>query len=492
VSKLKNKIYNNISLTNQTYESILQEFRDMFVGENSIDTSWDNLAETDIIMILMSIFAAHKDMLNYMLDYRTLEGFMSTAKERQSIVRIANSFGYKIQSFKAGMAEFKLLEGQAFLEFGTQLLDNNRIPWVYIDQDRQITSEDTIQLFQGTLYNTEINLSQVNNINKTYVLPSPSIAIGSTYQNKPLSKIILKHTIDEDIELKEVDSLYRYNSSDDFNVYELNVDPQGITYIRFHKDLDLEQYNDREALLYYVVTTGRLESTPSNINKALPENSEESELIDRMLVPTQVFFNGSDPLTAEEIKEDFKYYYASSDLLITQDDIKNFVLNIQSHVQDVNRCLVIDKQFDTEGFPSRGNDIPLGEVRVYVLKKDNTELAPVEVEDIQDEIDKHKMSGITITVNHSTNKLIPVDITVHTGFDTSDNEAFQDFLIDYINNLPIGSTITTGQISTAINNSVYNQYFNNNNGSIKLEANLSELKLEYNQYANLKKDNIEL
>ena len=52
--------------------------------------------------------AAHTDILNYMIDYRILENYMSTAKERASLVRIANSVGYKIRSFRPAYATFKV------------------------------------------------------------------------------------------------------------------------------------------------------------------------------------------------------------------------------------------------------------------------------------------------------------------------------------------------------------------------------------------------
>lgn len=483
MDNLKDKIYSNISYTNQDYESILTEFKDILQG--GIQTSWNNLAETDIIMILMSVFAAHKDILNYMIDYRTLEGFMSTAKERQSIVRIANSFGYKIPSFKAGMAEFSI-DAPAYLEFGTQLADSDNIPWVYFDFSKPFILDELVKLYQGTLYNVTIDMTQVNNINKTYILPSPSIAIGSTYQDKRLSKLILTKSDESTEEFIEVDNLYRYNG-DSTKVYELNVDPQGITYIRFHKDLNLLSYASDTLTFYYVVTTGKLSTNPNIITITLPIDDTLVTLEERNLYPTANFFNGADPLVSEEVKENFKHYYASSDLLITQDDIKNFVLNIQTYVNSVNRCIVIDKQFDTEGFASRGVDIPLGEVRVYVLKNNNLELTPTEADVINAEINKYKMSGITIIVNDA---LARRDITINLGFAITNNEPFKEFLINYINNLPIGSIITAGQINEVINNSIYSRYFNSNNGSVKLQTSLTELNLSYNEYANLTATNI--
>ena len=73
-----------------------------------LSSNWNNISEADIIFIMLSLMSAHKDILNYMLDYRILESYMSTAKERASLVRIANSFGYKIPSYKAAKANLML------------------------------------------------------------------------------------------------------------------------------------------------------------------------------------------------------------------------------------------------------------------------------------------------------------------------------------------------------------------------------------------------
>lgn len=509
-NNLKNKIFSKISYTKQDYEGILDDFKKMFTGENPIVTGWDNMSETDIIFILMSIFAAHKDILNYMLDYRTLEGFMSTAKERPSIVRIANSFGYKIPSYKAGMAEFKLQavdteKNNAFIGFGTQFIDDNNIPWVYFDESKNFNSSDDnnnkLKLYQGILHNLSIDITNAKNTNKTHILNFPNIAIGSSYRGKPLSKLIHITSDNEEVEFKEVESLYRYDDTDK-NVYELNVDPQGITYIKFHRDLDLDQYtSDDSFMFYYVTTSGDAVTRAYTISESLlpeTEDSNESEFNPFSLIPTGTFFIGANPLSAERIKEDFKYYYANSDLLITHEDIKNFILNRQEVVQGINRCLVIDKQFDTAGRVNRGvNNIDLGEVKVYVIKENNELLKKDETldeeQELQEELNKYTLAGINVIVNSEgpDDGLSARTITIKLGFDA--NQEFKQFLVNYINNLPIGEPITSGQINQAINNSEFRDYFNKNNGSVAIVINdkvYTELDLDYYEYATIDKNGI--
>lgn len=500
-NNLKNKIFSKISYTKQDYEGILEDFKSMFTGENPIVTGWDNMSETDIIFILMSIFAAHKDILNYMLDYRTLEGFMSTAKERPSIVRIANSFGYKIPSYKAGMAEFKLQavdtgKNNAYISFGTQFIDDNNIPWVYFDKSKDFNSSDDnnnkLKLYQGILHNLSIDIENAKNTNKTHILNFPNIAIGSSYRGKPLSKLIHITSDNEEVVFEEVESLYRYDDTDK-KVYELNVDPQGITYIKFHRDLDLDQYtSDDNFMFYYVTTSGDAVTRAYTISESLlPETDNvESEVNPFSLIPTGTFFIGANPLSAERIKEDFKYYYANSDLLITHEDIKNFILNRQEVVQGINRCLVIDKQFDTAGRANRGvNNIDLGEVKVYVIKEDNTPLTSDDKQALQEELNKYTLAGINVIVNSEglSDELSARPVVIKLGFDA--NQEFKQFLVSYINNLPIGEPITSGQINQAINNSEFRDYFNKNNGSVVINGS-SLVELDYYEYATIDEGDI--
>lgn len=508
-NNLKDKIFSKISYTKQDYEGILDDFKKMFTGKDAIVTGWDNMSETDIIFILMSIFAAHKDILNYMLDYRTLEGFMSTAKERPSIVRIANSFGYKIPSYKAGMAEFKLQaintgKNNAYISFGTQFIDDNNIPWVYFDESDDFTSGNTLKLYQGILHSLSINIENAKDTNKTHILNFPNIAIGSSYRGKPLSKLIhiTNNDTDNVVEFKEVESLYRYDGTDK-KVYELNVDPQGITYIKFHRDLDLDQYTSGDSFMfYYVTTSGDAVTRAYTISESLlpATDSDDPEINPFSLIPTGTFFIGANPLSAERIKEDFKYYYANSDLLITHEDIKNFILNRQEVVQGINRCLVIDKQFDTAGRANRGKDnIDLGEVKVYVIKKDNTLLKEDETIDekqaLQEELNKYTLAGINVIVNNEgeelSDELSARQVAIKLGFNA--NQEFKKFLVNYINNLPIGEPITSGQINQAINNSEFRDYFNKNNGSVAIVINnkvYTELDLDYYEYTTIDEGDI--
>ena len=103
--QLKEKIYKHLSYTSQDYESILGDIISLFRSQD-LNTEWDNLSEADPIFILMHLLAAHKDILNYMLDYRVLETYALTARERASLIRLARSVGYKIPGLVPSYANY--------------------------------------------------------------------------------------------------------------------------------------------------------------------------------------------------------------------------------------------------------------------------------------------------------------------------------------------------------------------------------------------------
>ena len=111
INKIKEGIYKNLSYTNQDFESIMLQMIDI-VENNSSENKWNNLTEADPITMLLAIVAAHTDILNYMTDYRILETYMSTARERESMIRIANSFGYKIPGYSASRILYKIVSNK--------------------------------------------------------------------------------------------------------------------------------------------------------------------------------------------------------------------------------------------------------------------------------------------------------------------------------------------------------------------------------------------
>lgn len=140
--QLKEKIYKHLSYTSQDYESILGDIISLFRSQD-LDTEWDNLSEADPIFILMHLLAAHKDILNYMLDYRVLETYALTARERASLIRLARSVGYKIPGLVPSYANYATniyLDTALTIKTG-QTFSNENETWTYLGEDKILNPE---------------------------------------------------------------------------------------------------------------------------------------------------------------------------------------------------------------------------------------------------------------------------------------------------------------------------------------------------------------
>jgi hypothetical protein len=490
INAVKDAIYKKLSYSSQDYNAIIADIIKQFTGRDiingsvsttSLTTKWDNISEADIMFIFMSLLAAHKDILNYMLDYRIQETYMSTAKERQSIVRIANSFGYKIPSFKAARALMTVnsvgLEGGSFIvnSFST-FIDDNGVSWTYIGEDTEIVSGDTIELFQGAPSELNTTLSNFSTGSLEHIITDQNVAIGNNYSALGCSKLYV--IAGEEIYFTEVDNIYSYTGSDDY-VYELRVDTAGIVYIKLPRTIDFSSIENEVAVFKYIVTSGADISTASGITASLVDSvSSISYDVELVLTSSADFTAGSNEYSVDQIREDFKHYYASAASLITIYDYKNYILNIQRVVPDIEKCLVVDIQDDTAGGTGSGMDAL--EIGIYVLKTDNTLLGTDEATLLAD-LNTHKMSGIALFINddNKTNAIEGVDIYVDiTGTVTNEIETL---VSEYVSLKSFGETVTAIELYNMLKENGYDFYNKISVGVVESPID-TEVILQYYQY----------
>lgn len=456
VSKLKSLLESKLSYTNEDYASILAELIDLFKGPNPISENWNNMSESDPLFMMMHLLAAHKDIANYMLDYRIREAFMSTALERASLVRNANSFGYKIPGYRASRALFTVSQSSAnpvkIKDFAQFIDSTNGVSWTFINDVTVVEDEDgsedslvaefalgaDIELFQGTPLEYTISINNIDQSSKTHILPNQNIAIGSNYSSKGCSRLVLRKSNENPIIFKEVE-----NVLDETNIlskcYELNTDAQGITYIKFPKTFDINEYSNYTATLYVIATQGSSIAPGLSQVAGIGYNASD-EAIEIALLPgdTEDFFLGSLPATPQEIKEGFKSYYAGVNTLVTIEDIKNFVLNVQREVPDIAKCHVVDRYDDTEfGTGSTALFDPLN-VGIYVLKEDNVELTGNELGRLLEVLETKVELPKEIFMNNANlqnNPLLHKPLSLKTGVLLSTDA--RQAIVDYVNSKPI-------------------------------------------------------
>lgn len=528
IQNVKKLIYDNISYTSQDYETIMGELIELMP---QLSSNWNNISEADIIFIMLSLMSAHKDILNYMLDYRILESYMSTAKERASLVRIANSFGYKIPSYKAAKADLTLATGGVSgsgytfplrLQSFTQFTDDSNVPWAYVGPDIEINESDTIEVYQGIIKTEVKSLSGIDQQSMTYVISNQNIAIGNNANTKGCSRLTITKNNELPIEFTEVQNIYTYTGDSEL-IYELNVDPQGLTYIKFLKNFNISSYLDYNVNFQYIVTQGSTVTSISEEARALLKHgtSEYYSYISSFNYVPGSFTAGSSAATATEIREGFKNYYANSNSLITLSDYRNFILEVQKAVPNISKCLIIDSQSSTLSTALGSEDFYITATAgaetynisyfgIYVLTETesggvinyNTDLTVNELSALKAVINDHRIAGISASYNGETVgqplERLEVSIVLNKLPANAILKAeLKEMIAGYINSKEIGEDLTSTELYSLIIDSKFAPEYEKglsitikNISADPIELSTDILELAYYNYMYCSVDNI--
>jgi len=476
INAVKEQLYSKLSYTSQTYEEILLETVSLFKDDDKLATEWNNISEADIMFIFMSLLAAHKDILNYMLDYRVQEAFMSTAKERQSVIRVCNSFGYKPDSYKAARAEFTVtLSGSQTINPFDSFVDDDGISWVYIGEQRTFNDAETIELFQGLPISLKLVIGNFSNKVKSHEISAQPIAIGNNFNAEGCSRLSYGDVNIPTTLFDEVNNLYSYTGSNQ-DVYMLNVSPLGVTYIKLHKFIDIAQYADDAEFTFQYITTSGADVTSAATFTSTPFGAGSATLTPVV----DSFIPGSNAPGIDELKENFKTYYASATSLVTLEDYENFVMSVQKTVPEITKCVVVDQQDNSRGEAGEAGMNQL-DVAVYALKEtvDNNGVVTYndplttgvgsETEALAELLNAHNVTGITVYVNSTdgatANALanvgdMTVALTTSAILSDAEKSEIQTIIYDLIKSKDIGESITEADVNTALSNYGYNYFYN--------------------------------
>ena len=494
--QLTNNIMKNLSYTTRDYDNILAELINVFIGDNAIASDWDNISSSDPLFIMLHLMAAHKDILNYQIDYSVLEGYMSTARERASLVRIANSYGYKIPSYKAGSAVFNYdeIQGEFPSPFTTVPFQTsvNNVPWSYLWKDdnkietneEEIITGGEIRLYQGYVEEAEINKSNVTTNNLTHILTNKRVAIGNTANSRATSRLVMGEEGNE-VHYTEVDNIYRYVAEDgpdgkNYDVYELNVDTQDITYIKFHPDSSIRLNTSPDSgKISYLVTEGY------RVNEANELKLETTSDTIRLKPIIESFSRGSDPATATEIRDGFSTYYNTTESLVLLDEYKAYIEN-QTINQTIDKVLVFDIDGNTSGSSNAaiGIEADKDDLFTYGIPEIKIALYPAQNTNILDklEITKRKVTGVDIGLITSIDTP-EIEVKI-TGIPAVNEAAIRAVITEYITSLNIAGTISIPDIYELIlNTKGLGRLTGGLNVKVKIGDETDNNQLKYNQVA---------
>jgi len=79
------------------YENIKQDVREIIQEDPRYNKTWDDFLESSVGSLLLEMYAWIADQLASRIDWFTNENFISTAKEKESVIRLLKLIGYKLK-----------------------------------------------------------------------------------------------------------------------------------------------------------------------------------------------------------------------------------------------------------------------------------------------------------------------------------------------------------------------------------------------------------
>jgi len=101
---------------------------------------WTDLNATDPGIVLLDYVHALADMIQFYQDHQALESFLSTAKERKNIFRLAQQLGYEIRSAKGARTTCTMVFNKLY--DSTTRIPKHSIITNYVGDIEYLTTED--------------------------------------------------------------------------------------------------------------------------------------------------------------------------------------------------------------------------------------------------------------------------------------------------------------------------------------------------------------
>lgn len=374
---------------------------------------WTDLNATDPGIIILDYVHALVDMINFYQDHQALETFITTAKERSNIFRIAKQMSYKIRS--ATSAKVNVTFSSKFyydhpikIPKGTNLRTKDSINFVTIE-DAYLPSgksEVTVPCQQGTIYTKEYkgtglsrfsNVEPPFNVNQTINLTSNTVDIESISIVDNLGKI-----------WKPVDFIVF--STEIERVYQADLNPDNSVTIRFGDGERGRVPQDTETLtVTYLITDAEKGRVGEGGIVTLVDNiyDDSGKYIELSVTNKEASVGGSSAQSSTSIRELAPGAIKAQDRAVTLSDFENL-------------AKLVDGVADARAYDINTNpDIPHHEVRVLIIPEDMS-ANKILVNEVYDYLYQRMIPPTNLHVTLPSSIPINIDVTVKKLDDIDD------------------------------------------------------------------------
>lgn len=369
---ITDKELNEVSLS-PTKKDYYQIWNELIELASKISTRWspDSTNESDPGIVLLKSLVAVADKLNYNIDKNTLEAFMPSATQMESMRKLTEMLGYSMKYYRSATCKVNIAYSK---EADTSISTYDRIyfpKFVNLKNEEEnvnyVTLEDftlqesepsrVIAAIEGELIECETNTDNIISIehlddNNRYLLPETNIAengifICNVYEVNGSSR--------ESEYWKQADNLNTYVPGS--CVFKFGYDSnEGLPYIQFPDDIS--QLIKDGIRIRYIRTNGLMGNIAARVLCKLEppalwsadDSVKNLTANDFAVVNTVAAANGANPETINAAYNGYKKTIGTFDTLVTCRDYMNKIYQLTASDTDttplVSNVIVSDIRDD--------------------------------------------------------------------------------------------------------------------------------------------------
>ena len=244
---ITNKELNTVKLS-PTKKDFYQIWNELLDVSSKISERWDPTStnESDPGIVLLKVLTAVADKLNYNIDANTLEAFMPSAAQEESMRKLTEMMGYNMKYYRSATTEVKIsysknaaspIEGTLNIPAFTNIKDiDDSINYITLEEINlnKDTPTKNVTCMEGELVECETDDNNVVSMfhlddNKRYYLPEIQIAENGIFVSNIVGRI-------EGERWTKVNNLN--SQSMGTKVFKFGFDSlEGLPYIQFPEDI---------------------------------------------------------------------------------------------------------------------------------------------------------------------------------------------------------------------------------------------------------------
>lgn len=393
---ITNKELNAVKLS-PTKKDFYQIWNELLDTAGKISDRWDPVStnESDPGIVLLKVLTAVADKLNYNIDVNTLEAFMPSAAQEESMRKLTEMLGYNMKYYQSATTEVKIsydkhledpIKNILTIDKFTNLKDiDDSINFVTLTQ-LNLNADNpfgNVECMEGELVECETADNNIVSMfhlddNKRYFLPETQVAENGIFITNIENNI-------EGAEWRKVENLNAQSLGS--RVFKFGFDSQeGLPYIQFPDDIST--IIEDGLRIKYIRTTGvngniavntltKLATPLSWSQIAAGDKQTYHDVANFSVTNVRAATNGSNKESINAAYNNFKKTVGTFDTLVTCRDYMNKIYQLVSSVDNttplVSNVIVSDIKSDLNRAVTLGTFTNRG-IEYKVMAKPSTDL----------------------------------------------------------------------------------------------------------------------